>query len=1715
MRCIMTVEGFLSYIEGYENDVLHMTINGEELLCYYVSAVEDMLKLRPVNSQRPRLIKASLIDEVAFEDEVSSITNNVLSTALPIKETVHQENHGNVVLMANEIIKKPEFVYKENRKQIILELKESDNKALICEWNSANSMFDNAKKNHCLADKSDRIIEKLDNIFSRYYHPAIKLQLGDVFYELGDYVQAINEYSEGGYYYNAAIASSALEDNKKCCEVLANEIILNDNRFSECLSAFFYYSASAKCGALCAFVVQSIVKNEDITDEVRKVIFYGLVYIIEKYGFIQNIFPLMYDVSDDNIHKLYVMLCNITSNESFDKIEKNTAHSSIYANNDTELKIDNMTGIITMFLPKENYGFIDKKFYFNSEQVEDDGLRRRLILGEAETIKFKVNFCLGQGRKGTAADHIVPAAEISGGREIISGIIWDYSSANDVGTIGVDKKTYKFRFESIIDPYLKKYFENEFKYSNIQVDFLAVKSGKDRFVTAMWLSDDSTGNQIIADYTNNVSNSEKSLFDNRISEIKGVQYVSIDVPAYRPLPPLVSKPEIAADTVDIYKDNEKVVYTDHIFQDNEYELDFENDDSLFAIKRPFDKGQKSLTVYKDLTSAERYFCAAVVQNDNTASAIGNLVSIYLRRDASDIDKGIHLIKKYSNILGDEKYINNYMQLLSKKKDYAAMCELLEESIRKTYKVNTKLHYINTLAQSYLKQKKYDNAAKWFKEWKRVKNASKVQLGSAAFNNQYSLIENSVDRELAIALYLLGNKDEAINISNSLLRKNSTDSIVLAISADRYVPEDSFVTDSILNNESNSSDEYYYDNMSDDAIPEYIKQRMNSIRLSSYMAKQKFIEHIHDDTYDGTLEEAKNDIKSFEGGVRGLPFEPQSDAWLAIAKIIYQKRRSSNDESLLKKNGLSAESMMYYMGRSMKLLGDAAISNNRSRDTARYFYSQTIEILSHTSLWYKQAFSMLIESYGLDDNGLRNMIVNFKKDSLVYLPHNWKESHIFNMTDFIIMTFTLDKKASNDDMRSLANKMYSDDDFRRLAVDAMRDLCHSSTIIDGEDSFFSLWKEAKLEYTDSINKLEEMLRSIPNKFEMMDALEKSVNDIMLMMSEKLLCETDLKYIDQLINIVKLYISIREKKSTSGLYDRIDAYETIVNKCKQIISLINDEPTDISFGYIRPLSEMIISKINEEREQCYSESVPDLCIYPEQKAYYDEAANVEVRFYIENKMNKLTADNIKVRIRGYENSVEYIKCIKDIESIKGGVKSEYTAKMKVSDNEISKNSFDVSFHLEYDYQESQDTNSRNVFEDRYQINLYGKDEFEKIEPNPYSNDIEGNGMNPDSNLFVGRDEEIRSIINTLGSGRFAAHRGIYIYGQKRSGKTSILQRLTAHIENAYPDQFIIVDFKSLGDINAGDKTFERNFMSSILRKIRDTLKGKHPNLFNRIEKEVNIVLESREIITSPDYAIRFGEAMSKICSLIDNRTILFLIDEYTYIYEWIIKGEISESFTHFWKGLLQNYNVCSILCAMESMQEFVNAYPNDFGSMTGIKVSYLKEEGARQLIVDPILNDGKSRFDEVAVKRLYNLTAGSAYLLMILCNDLVEYMNDTTTTHVSETTIERFISLWIYSNRDFMKIFDPQINDPRKILSKDKDSSKHDNIVLLTYIAKNCDETDHSIEMSRIRCENALSIKTNEHLKNTITTLIDRDVIEADGEKCRIKVDILRIYLKERG
>jgi AAA+ ATPase superfamily predicted ATPase len=244
-------------------------------------------------------------------------------------------------------------------------------------------------------------------------------------------------------------------------------------------------------------------------------------------------------------------------------------------------------------------------------------------------------------------------------------------------------------------------------------------------------------------------------------------------------------------------------------------------------------------------------------------------------------------------------------------------------------------------------------------------------------------------------------------------------------------------------------------------------------------------------------------------------------------------------------------------------------------------------------------------------------------------------------------------------------------------------------------------------------------------------------------------------------------------------------------------------------------------------------------------------------------------------------------------------------------------------------------------------------------------------------------------------------IIIYGQKRSGKSSVLHHLKERLnklENAFCISF------SLGEIV--EDLSALTFYYTVLNEIQDSIddlkdSGKSAPVF--IAPSLNQLKDAPSIIFN-DSMKEFRKSMS----LLDdwkNKKLILLLDEFTYIYTAIQKKVLNDQFMKTWKSFLEKGHFSSVLIGQDIMPKFTEAYPNEFGVTEPKRLSYLSKEDAKRLVEQPIWDTtrNRSRFLGNAVELILDYTSSNPYYVQIFCSRLVDYMNVKKIISVTEADV----------------------------------------------------------------------------------------------------------------
>ena len=610
---------------------------------------------------------------------------------------------------------------------------------------------------------------------------------------------------------------------------------------------------------------------------------------------------------------------------------------------------------------------------------------------------------------------------------------------------------------------------------------------------------------------------------------------------------------------------------------------------------------------------------------------------------------------------------------------------------------------------------------------------------------------------------------------------------------------------------------------------------------------------------------------------------------------------------------------------------------------------------------------------------------------------------------------------------------------------------------------------------------------------------------------LMNNTDKEYINNLLAIFK---NIARYNEIAEFDYKADTLKRVDDSRKVLEEKIHEYPTFFSYEKLLPLLEQIQVKILKESVSLYGDSEPQISISLSGDCSLEKDKRiVRVPIACTNKTNSQNADNVQMNIFGEGvETTEDFTLSKDL-WIGDGRAKEKMIVFKVSDKVLQDKVFSFEIQVMYQYKKNMTEVEDEIKKIVLTVPLYSESVFEPIK-NKFKI-ISGGDPVHDKSMFYGRDKDIDSIIEQIQNSSYSSRSGkcLALYGQTRTGKSSMLHHLQVKLREQSSNN-IIIDMESLGKLGLNGNNIT-DFLYKLLRTLNKELIKKHKEVVEELDKR-NIKIEPQVLLDNIEQSqLRFNETFDDVYEVIrelgERYKIVLLIDEFTYIYDWIRQETMTDRIMKFWKAFMQTHNVFAIVIGQDHMMQFMSdeRFTNDFGIMETMKVNYLSEEDAKRLMDEPILYEEKdengevirkkSRYKDGALDRLYELTCGSAFLIAKVCYGLVEYLNDTYSVYITRAHVDDYINKMLptFDEINFDSLYRDLsvIGEKATLIEKNKK--------LLKRIAILSNKKEYTLVESVIQ---------NEVDREILNKLVQRDVVEVlNGDRCKIKVALYKEWL----
>lgn len=281
-----------------------------------------------------------------------------------------------------------------------------------------------------------------------------------------------------------------------------------------------------------------------------------------------------------------------------------------------------------------------------------------------------------------------------------------------------------------------------------------------------------------------------------------------------------------------------------------------------------------------------------------------------------------------------------------------------------------------------------------------------------------------------------------------------------------------------------------------------------------------------------------------------------------------------------------------------------------------------------------------------------------------------------------------------------------------------------------------------------------------------------------------------------------------------------------------------------------------------------------------------------------------------------------------------------------------------------------------------------------------------------MFFGRSQEIADIQETLCASE--PGKAMVLYGPLRSGKSSICTNFVEH--------HILFDSRAQRPI--------WGILHSLINAQWENEESVFAELAGRLCKkfalQFNWAAPRWHDYEERDPQVRFRLLVQDCLAQVPHSRLLIVLDEFGGAIESFENRALSFRFFTFWRELLNEVPQLSLLFALPTSaynRLSSTQFSNVFSFAQNVKVRYLDEIGAQQLLVDP-LREQHIEVHPTTVALARRLTGGSPYYMAMLGQHLIELLNrDITRQLITDdellAIVEQIIQENTGNNFDFLK------------------------------------------------------------------------------------------------
>lgn len=325
-------------------------------------------------------------------------------------------------------------------------------------------------------------------------------------------------------------------------------------------------------------------------------------------------------------------------------------------------------------------------------------------------------------------------------------------------------------------------------------------------------------------------------------------------------------------------------------------------------------------------------------------------------------------------------------------------------------------------------------------------------------------------------------------------------------------------------------------------------------------------------------------------------------------------------------------------------------------------------------------------------------------------------------------------------------------------------------------------------------------------------------------------------------------------------------------------------------------------------------------------------------------------------------------------------------------------------------------------------------------------------------------------------------VLLYGQRRMGKTSFLRNLERLLPQTIAPMFVD------GEKVAGASSYP-DFLYNLAQEMTKSAESLQLML-------PTLPYQSLVIEPLPQFNHWLNIIEQKLKAT-GRQLVLLALDEIEALDRVSSKGRLEQAdILNTLRHLSQYYAYIKLLLAGSYPPEEFGRWSMSLNPLYPMKISYLEEDEARQLIERPV-GDFALRYEPEASQKILELTSGHPHLIQLLCHELVALKN------------EQDLPL-----RRLTRPADVEVAVPRALKHGGFFFTALENQVspagrsLLRLLAKQ----DAGARVGRTELVNYLN-QSDDNIEQTLTLLTRHDLIELVGETYRFQVELIRRWFAQ--